>query len=267
MPGGAPKVRYHEWPCPGQFVEGPFALRGRAGQGVAARTAARAWSFAPEHGPAGRRSGLLAPGTAATQDCCLDDPAVEALLCALRARAGADALPRDAGRLLYSLVRARRPGVTVDYGGAWPDTAIPLAAAVRDNGTGLAVCWAPGRPAASRARAWLERAGLAPWARVLGPFGDLAAALPGPLDLLVLRGRPAAWPSALELLEPVMRPGSQVVASERHGLPGAYAHQVRASGRYLSLALPIGDGLEVSSRLAGPSRADGPTRTDPGMSS
>ncbi|MCF3963794.1 class I SAM-dependent methyltransferase, partial [Streptomyces fuscigenes] len=197
----------------------------------------------------------------------LDDPAVGALLCALRAQAGAEALPRDIGGLLYSLVRVRRPGVTVDHGGAWPDTAVPLAAAVRDNGSGHLVCRAPGRSAAGRTRAWLERAGLTPWARVLGPFADLAASLPGPLDLLVLRGRPDTWRATLELLEPMMRPGTQVVAGSRHALPDDYLHRVRSSGRYLSLALPIGDGLEVSSRLAHPSRATLPPRTDPGTSS
>ncbi|WP_329455133.1 hypothetical protein [Streptomyces sp. NBC_01497] len=212
------------------------------------------------------------PGAGPRQDVVLgggslDDPEVCALLGALRARAGADALRPDTGLLLYSLVRARRPHVVVDHGSFWPDTSIPLATAVRDNGVGETVCWTPGRRSALRARTWLARAGLTPYARVVEHRDALPAEVSGPVDLLVLRGRQECWLAALELLEPLMRPGAQVVAAGQRALPGDYLHRVRASGHYLSFALSIGDGLEVSSRLAFPSRAAEPTRTDRGLSS
>src|SRR3569833_1359060 len=45
----------------------------------------------------------------------------------------------EAGRLLYSLVRATRPGTIVEFGMSLGISAIHLAAAVRDNGNGRVV--------------------------------------------------------------------------------------------------------------------------------
>ena len=45
----------------------------------------------------------------------------------------------EAGRLLYALVRATRPGTIVEFGMSLGISAIHLAAAVRDNGSGRVV--------------------------------------------------------------------------------------------------------------------------------
>jgi predicted O-methyltransferase YrrM len=45
----------------------------------------------------------------------------------------------DAGRLIYSLVRASRPATVVEFGMSLGISAIHLASAVRDNGTGRVV--------------------------------------------------------------------------------------------------------------------------------
>ena len=45
----------------------------------------------------------------------------------------------DAGRLLYALVRATRPSTIVEFGMSLGISAIHLASAVRDNGTGRVV--------------------------------------------------------------------------------------------------------------------------------
>jgi len=45
----------------------------------------------------------------------------------------------EAGRLLYSLVRAARPNTVVEFGMSLGISAIQLAAAVRDNGHGRVV--------------------------------------------------------------------------------------------------------------------------------
>ena len=45
----------------------------------------------------------------------------------------------EAGRLLYSLVRATRPATIVEFGMSFGISALHLASAVRDNGTGRVV--------------------------------------------------------------------------------------------------------------------------------
>src|SRR5689334_25398858 len=45
----------------------------------------------------------------------------------------------EAGRLLYALVRAARPATVVEFGMSFGISAIHLASAVRDNGTGCVV--------------------------------------------------------------------------------------------------------------------------------
>ena len=45
----------------------------------------------------------------------------------------------EAGRLLYSLVRATRPATVVEFGMSFGISALHLASAVRDNGTGRVV--------------------------------------------------------------------------------------------------------------------------------
>lgn len=45
----------------------------------------------------------------------------------------------EAGRLLYSLVRATRPATVVEFGMSFGISAVHLAAAVRDNGSGRVV--------------------------------------------------------------------------------------------------------------------------------
>src|ERR1700753_1917241 len=45
----------------------------------------------------------------------------------------------EAGRLLYSLVRATRPATIVEFGMSFGISAVHLAAAVRDNGSGRGV--------------------------------------------------------------------------------------------------------------------------------
>ncbi|MEV1065360.1 AMP-binding protein [Streptomyces sp. NPDC050263] len=156
-------------------------------------------------------------------------------------------------RLLYALVRSMRPESVVEFGGGIADALDQLAAGARANGAGRVTGFLPDPRRASSARARLTLLGLTPWADVRdagvhelgrGPAGAAAA----PVDLALLDCRPDLALPALTALEPWLRPGSIVIAVGR-AATGAYLDRVRDGADYLSIALPVGAGLEVSTRL------------------
>lgn len=165
------------------------------------------------------------------------------------------------GRLLYSLVRSMRPASVVGFGGTATGTWDQLAAGVRANGTGRVTGYVPDAREAAGARARLASAGLAPWAEILDvdvhELGRAPAGAPGTVDLALLDCRPNLLLPALTALEPRMRPGAIVIALGP-APTGPYLDRVRDGGDYISVALPIGAGLEVSTRLTRPPSASGP---------
>ena len=171
----------------------------------------------------------------------------------------------ESGDLLYSLVRAARPATVVEFGTSFGISTIYLAAAVRDNGSGLLVGTELSADKASRARANLAEAGLADVAEILqGDALDRLAGLPGPVGFVLLDGWKDLYLPVLRLLEPAMAPGALVFADDTVRFAGqlaGYLGYVRdpASG-YVSVPFPAGDGAELRCRAlsaAGPSAASG----------
>ncbi|MGL6236628.1 MAG: O-methyltransferase [Segniliparus sp.] len=157
------------------------------------------------------------------------------------------------GRLLYSLVRAARPAVVVEFGMSFGISALHLAAAARDNGFGRVVTTELSEKKIEASRAVFAETGLDDLIAILeGDATQTLADLAGPVDFVLLDGWKDLYLPVLQLLEPLLAPGALVVA-DNTGLPGLepYLEHVRDSANgYVSSNFVVRgeDGIEISCR-------------------
>jgi predicted O-methyltransferase YrrM len=119
----------------------------------------------------------------------------------------------EAGRLLYSLVRATRPQTVVEFGMSLGLSGIHLASAVRDNGSGRVVTTELSAAKIATATKNFEEAGLSDVITVLE--GDALQTLPtldGSVDFVLLDGWKEFYLPVLEILRPRLAPGTLIVA-------------------------------------------------------
>jgi predicted O-methyltransferase YrrM len=162
------------------------------------------------------------------------------------------AVAPEVGRLIYLLVRSRRPSLIVEFGTSFGLSAIHLAAALRDNGFGHLVTTEQSANKASRAWQHLSEAGVADLVEIRqgDAFQTLAAI--DQIELLLLDGWKPLYLPLLKQLEPAFSPGCLVIAddvislSEKLAPYLAYVRDV-ANG-YVSCEIPLDDGLELSIR-------------------
>ncbi|MGH3003630.1 MAG: O-methyltransferase [Gaiellaceae bacterium] len=163
------------------------------------------------------------------------------------------AVSEEVGDLLYVLARACRPHLAVEFGASRGVSTIHLAAALRDAGRGSLVTTEilPAKAAATRDA--LADAGLDDLVDLrAGDALETLRELPRPVDLLFLDGRNDLYLAVLRLLEPRLSPAALVVADLSGDDPALvpYLEHVRTgTGAYLSLAIPLGSGVEVSLHL------------------
>jgi predicted O-methyltransferase YrrM len=198
---------------------------------------------------AAKSDGAILPGLIADarQQGILDDSVL-----APKLGAAFMAVAPEVGRFLYQLVRIKRPAVVVEFGTSFGLSSIHLAAALRDNGTGrLITCEIePGK--VRQAAANIAAAGLADLVEIRE--GDAFATLADVrgIDMVSLDGWKALYLPLLRQLEPALAPGSLVVADDLKVMPeklAAYLDYVRdAANGYVSVELPIDDGVELSIR-------------------
>jgi predicted O-methyltransferase YrrM len=159
----------------------------------------------------------------------------------------------EAGRLLYSLIRAARPATVVEFGTSFGISTIHLAAAVRDNGAGRVISTELNAAKVARATANIAEAGLADWVTILeGDARQTLASIDTPVEFVLLDGWKNLYLPVLRLLEPRLTPGALVIADDTISLAaemGDYLGYVRdpANG-YLSVLFPDADGLEITCR-------------------
>jgi predicted O-methyltransferase YrrM len=158
---------------------------------------------------------------------------------------------RAQGRALYQFARARGARHIVEFGASFGISTIYFAAAVRDNGGGTVITteMEPGKIA--RARANWSHAGVDRDIELRE--GDALETLRGierPVDMLFLDGWKKDCLPVLQLLEPALPPGACIFCDDMKGFRKTlkpYVHHVRSNPeRYLSVELPLGDGLEFS---------------------
>jgi predicted O-methyltransferase YrrM len=159
-------------------------------------------------------------------------------------------ISRDAGRLLYVLVRAIQPRTVVEFGTSFGISTIYLAAAVTDNGTGHVYTSELSTKKVAAAQANLEEAGVAEPVTILeGDALHTLADVAGPVGLVLLDGWKDLCLPVLRLLEPKLAPGALVAADDiTFASMAPYLDFIRdpASG-YVSVAFPVEDGMEISS--------------------
>jgi predicted O-methyltransferase YrrM len=159
----------------------------------------------------------------------------------------------DAGRLLYALVRAARPATVVEFGMSLGISAIHLAAAVRDNGSGRVITTELSAAKVSAAKKTFADVGLDDLIEVLeGDALRTLKDLDGPVDFVLLDGWKELYVPVLDLLEPRLAPGTLVVADNTSMTELApYLEYVRepANG-YVSVSFPArdADSMEISCR-------------------
>lgn len=162
------------------------------------------------------------------------------------------AVAPEVGRLLYLLVRIRRPALAVEFGASMGISAIHVAAALRDNGHGRLITTEINAEKTSRAAQHLEQAGLSDWVDLR--LGDAFETLRGVdrIELLLLDGWKPLYLPLIKQLEPALVPGCLVIADDTTSLAtelADYLAYVRDSRNgYLSCAIPLHDGLELSIR-------------------
>ena len=166
-------------------------------------------------------------------------------------------LEREQGELLYLLARALGARRAAEFGTSFGVSTIYLAAAMRDNGGGLAIGSEIEPSKAAVARANLADAGLAAYAEVrVGDARETLADPGGTLDLVLIDGFPHLNLAMLRLLAPRLRAGGVALADNVGSFPremAAYVDWVRdpANG-FVSSTLPLRGGTELSVRTVAP---------------
>jgi predicted O-methyltransferase YrrM len=162
-------------------------------------------------------------------------------------------IPIDAaqGQAIYQLARTRGARRIVEFGTSFGISTLYLAAAVRDNGGGRVITTELEPFKIEKAVANFRRAGLE--AEIELRPGDALQTLrdlEGPIDLLFLDGWKEACLPVLTLLEDRLAPGACVLCDDMRAFRKTlkpYVDHVRGQpGRYASLELPLGDGLEFT---------------------
>ena len=159
----------------------------------------------------------------------------------------------EAGRLLYTLVRASRPTTVVEFGMSLGISAIHLASAVRDNGAGRVVTTELNENKVAIASRNFADAGLDDVITVLhGDALETLAAVDGPVQFVLLDGWKDLYMQVLQLLEPRLAPGALVVADNTSmaGLQPYLDYMRDPANGYVSVHFPVrdSDSMEISCR-------------------
>ncbi|HXY65612.1 MAG TPA: class I SAM-dependent methyltransferase [Mycobacterium sp.] len=157
----------------------------------------------------------------------------------------------EAGRLLYSLVRATRPATIVEFGMSFGISALHLASALRDNGSGRVVTTELSADKIAAARQTFVETGLDDLITILeGDALSTLARLDGPVGLVLLDGWKELYLPVIKLLEPRLSPGALVVADNTEMADAQpYLDYVRnAENGYVSVnfAARESDSMEIS---------------------
>lgn len=162
---------------------------------------------------------------------------------------------KDAGRLLYALVRGAAPGSVVEFGTSFGISTIYMAAAIRDRGRGSIVTTELHAGKAEAARDNFERAGLLDVIDVrVGDALETLKNLKPDVSVVFLDGWKHLYLPVLQMLERALSPGALIVADDLDLFPdvlASYLAYVRdpANG-YVSVKIPIGDAMELSVRTS-----------------
>jgi len=159
----------------------------------------------------------------------------------------------EAGRLLYALVRAARPSTIVEFGMSLGISAIHLASAVRDNGSGRIVTTELSGAKVAAAKKTFAETGLDDLITVLeGDALTTLADIDGPVEFVLLDGWKELYLPVIKLVEPRLSAGALIVADNTSmDDTRPYLDHVHDPGNgYVSVNFPVreGDSMEISCR-------------------
>jgi predicted O-methyltransferase YrrM len=162
----------------------------------------------------------------------------------------------EAGRLLYLLVRAARPATIVEFGMSLGISALHLASAVRDNGSGKVVTTELSVDKIAAAKRTFAETGLDDLITILeGDALSTLADLEGPVGFVLLDGWKELYLPVIKLLEARLSPGALVVADNTEMADTQpYLDYVRnPENGYVSVnfAARESDSMEISCRVGG----------------
>ncbi len=158
----------------------------------------------------------------------------------------------EVGRLIYLLVRTRRPALVVEFGTSFGISAIHIAAALHDNGAGRLITTEQNDKKAVAAAENIREAGLSDLVEIRK--GDAFATLAGVsgIELLFLDGAKSLYLPLLKQLEPALAAGSLVAADDtvslRESLTSYLDYVRNVANGYVSCEIPLDDGMELSFR-------------------
>jgi predicted O-methyltransferase YrrM len=160
----------------------------------------------------------------------------------------------EAGRLLYSLVRATHPATIVEFGMSFGISALHLASAVRDNGSGRVVTTELSADKIAAAKQTFAETKLDDVITILeGDALSTLADLDGPIGFVLLDGWKELYLPVLELIEPRLSPGTLVVAdnTERSDARPYLDYVRNAENGYVSFNFAVreSDSMEISCRV------------------
>ena len=153
------------------------------------------------------------------------------------------------GNLLYALVRASRPNTVIEFGTSFGLSAIYLAAAAADNGTGHVFTTELSAGKIEAAQKNFLEAGIADYVTILaGDALDTLRDIPGPIGLVLLDGWKDLCLPVLKLLEPRLAAGALVVADDidQQAMTDYLKYVRDAANGYVSVSFPVEDGMEIS---------------------
>jgi len=160
----------------------------------------------------------------------------------------------EAGRLLYSLVRATRPATIVEFGMSFGISALHLASAVRDNGSGRVVTTELSADKIAAAKQTFVETGLDDLITILeGDALSTLAGLDGPVGFVLLDGWKELYLPVIKLLEPHLAPGALVVADNTEMSDAKpyldYVRNVEKGYVSVNFAARESDSMEISCRV------------------
>jgi len=159
----------------------------------------------------------------------------------------------EAGQLLYALVRATHPTTIVEFGMSFGISALHLASAVRDNGSGRVVTTELSTAKIAAAKHTFSETGLDDVITVLeGDALSTLESLDGPIDFVLLDGWKELYLPVIKLIEQRLSPGALVVADNTESADAkAYLDYVHDSGNgyvNFNFAVRDSDSMELSCR-------------------
>ncbi|MGV9798999.1 O-methyltransferase [Mycobacterium sp. NPDC003449] len=159
----------------------------------------------------------------------------------------------EAGRLLYSLVRSARPAIVVEFGMSFGLSALHLASAVRDNGTGQVFTTELSAAKIAAAKQTFAETGLDDVITVLeGDALQTLKSVTGDIGFVLLDGWKELYLPVLREVEPRLVPGALLVADNTSmDDTQPYLDYVRDTANgYVSVHFPVrdSDSMEISCR-------------------